>query len=150
MWPKYNKNIHMKQLLCSLLLITVLFTATGFAQMDKQQATATIETYFDGWATSDTAKISKAMHTTCHLKFYRDGIFTDLNKNEYLARFKEPKTREATTKTRVLSLDITGNIAQAKTKIETDKAIFIDYFNLIKTNEGWFIVDKISIRTDKK
>jgi hypothetical protein len=49
-----------------------------------------------------------------------------------------------------MSLDITGNIASAKCELEIPKAIFTDYFNLIKTNEGWFIVDKISTRTDKK
>ncbi|MBK8429451.1 MAG: nuclear transport factor 2 family protein [Lewinellaceae bacterium] len=37
----------------------------------------------------------------------------------------------------------------AKYELETPKALFTDYFNLIKTNEGWFIVDKISTRVDK-
>jgi aldose sugar dehydrogenase len=52
--------------------------------------------------------------------------------------------RDTAVVTEILSMDITGNIAQAKTKIEIPKAIFFDYFNLIKTDEGWFIVDKIS------
>jgi aldose sugar dehydrogenase len=140
----------MNHLKLPVLFIALFFCTKSFAQSDKEQVTATIETYFDGWATSDTAKVSKAMHTSCHLKYFRDGKFTNVNKNEYLAYFKAPKPREAGTKTRILSMDITGNIAQAKTEIETDKAVFIDYFNLIKTNEGWLIVDKISTRTDKK
>jgi hypothetical protein len=139
--------IHLK---FPVLIIAIFFCAKSFAQSDKEQITAAIETYFHGWATSDTAIISKAMHTSCHLKYFRDGKFTDVTKNQYLANFKAPKPREASTKTSILSMDITGNIAQAKTEIETDKAIFIDYFNLIKSNEGWLIVDKISTRTDKK
>jgi hypothetical protein len=114
------------------------------AQTEKELITATIETYFDGWATSDTVKVSKAMHSTCHLKYYRAGKFVNIDKNGYLANFKAPKVRDSAVVTEILSMDITGNIAQAKTKIETPKAIFFDYFNLIKTDEGWFIVDKIS------
>lgn len=40
---------------------------------DKTQIETLIEDlYFEGWMTGDTAKIGKAMHTTCHLKFFRD------------------------------------------------------------------------------
>ena len=44
----------------------------------------------------------------------------------------------------------TENIASAKCELETGKALFTDYFNLVKTNDGWFIVDKVSTRVDKK
>jgi aldose sugar dehydrogenase len=119
------------------------------AQQSDAGVNAAIELYFDGWATSDTSKISRAMHATCHLKFYRDSSFSDINKNAYLSRFGTVRPRPATIKTRIISMDITGNIAQAKTEIETEKAVFTDYFNLIQTNDGWFIVDKISTRKDK-
>lgn len=104
--------------------------------------------YFEGWMTGDTAKVGRAMHPTCHLKYYRDGEFGDISRNDYLARFK-PRPKEAGTTGRILSLDITGNIASAKCEIETPKAVFVDYFNLIKTHEGWFVVDKVSTRVDK-
>ena len=133
-----------------LLAATTLITGSVFSQTEREQVTAVIETYFDGWTTSDTTKISKAMHSTCHLKVYRDGIFRDVPKNQYLGGFKEIRAKDPKTTTSILSMDITENIAQAKAKIETEKAIFIDYFNLVKTNEGWFIVDKVSVRTDKK
>lgn len=137
-----------KIILPGLLMLAIAADCT--AQTDKEQATAVIEMYFDGWATSDTLKVSKSMHPTCHLKFYRDSVFRNITKQEYISRFGKPKEREKTTITKLEFLDITGNIAQAKTTIETDKGIFTDYFNLIKTNEGWFIVDKISARTEKK
>jgi len=134
----------------TLILLALICSLCSFSQTDKEQIKITIGNYFEGWATSDTTKISIAMHASCRLKFFRDSTFTNMDKNAYLARFKAPKQREPDIKTKILSMDITGNIAQAKTKIETAKAVFIDYFNLIRTNEGWFIVDKISTRTDKK
>jgi hypothetical protein len=112
---------------------------------DGQLINATIQLYFDGWATGDTTKIGKAMHGTCHLKFFRDGLFTDMTRAEYLGRFK-PRLRPDGLTTRIVALDMTDNIASAKTEIDTGKDVFTDYFNLIKTNEGWFIVDKVAVR----
>jgi len=131
-------------------LLILSISITSKAQTEREQASAVIELYFEGWATSDTVKVSKSMHPTCHLKYYRDSIFRDITKQEYISRFGKPKERDKTTITRLEFLDITGNIAQAKTTIETDKGIFTDYFNLIKTKEGWFIVDKISAMANKK
>ncbi len=108
----------------------------------------TIGFYFDGWATGDTTKIGKAMHSTCHLKYFREGVFTDLSRAEYISRFK-PRERSATLITRIVSIDVTENIASAKTEIITEKDIFTDYFNLIRTTDGWFIVDKIAVRRTK-
>jgi aldose sugar dehydrogenase len=123
--------MYRKIFIAAFLAITTL---PCVAQTEKEQVNAIIEIYFDGWATSDTVKVSKAMHSSCHLKYFRDGKFVDVNKNAYLGNFGSPKPRNAAIKTSILSTDITGNIAQAKTKIETDKAIYIDYFNLIKIN----------------
>ena len=139
----------MKHLLLSLLL-------TCCAWFDAQAQTddrALIETmiedfYFEGWMTGDTAKVGRAMHSTCHLKYFRDNTFNDISRADYLSKFK-PRAKEAGTEGRIISLDVTGNIASSKCELETPKAIFTDYFNLIKTNEGWFIVDKISTRVNK-
>jgi aldose sugar dehydrogenase len=143
--------MEMKKIL--LILVTgILLSNASMSQVDlaeeKIAAEATINLYFDGWATGDTAKVGKAMHTTCHLKFYRDGKFTDMDRATYLGRFKQPPhERDKDLITRIAMLDITGNIASAKAEIITVKDIFTDYFNLIKTGEGWFIVDKVSVRT---
>ena len=104
--------------------------------------------YFEGWMTGDTMKIGKAMHPTCHLKYYRDNTFSDISRADYLSRFK-PRQKDPGTAGRIVALDVTGNIASAKCELETPKALFTDYFNLIKTSEGWFIVDKVSTRTDR-
>jgi aldose sugar dehydrogenase len=135
-----------------LLLLIGAFLHNGtFAQQpinEKQLVENTIQLYFDGWATGDTTKVGRAMHHTCHLKFYRDSIFTDMDRITYLSRFK-PRERNKNLVTRISLLDITQNIASAKAEIITEKDIYTDYFNLVKTNEGWFIVDKVSARKPK-
>jgi aldose sugar dehydrogenase len=134
-----------------------LFFLIFFLQMAHLQAQTTDdlqiramiqELYFEGWMTGDTSKVGKAMHASCHLKYFRDSTFSDISRNEYLSRFK-PRQKEAGMEGRIISLDITGNIAAAKCELETAKAVFTDYFNLIRTEAGWVITDKISTRRDK-
>ncbi len=108
----------------------------------------TIQLYFDGWMTGDSTKVGKAMHSTCHLKYFRDGVFSDITRADYLSRFK-PSAKQPGTTGRIVLLDITGNIATAKCELETPKALFTDYFTLIKTQDRWYITDKVSTRVNK-
>jgi aldose sugar dehydrogenase len=139
----------MQKIKTIIAALLVIYTTQVTAQTNTASALdsiqSTIQFYLDGWATGDTTKIGKAMHTSCQLKFYRENTFTIFSRNEYLSRFK-PKERLATLVTRIVSVDITENIASAKIEIVTEKDIYTDYFNLIRTKENWFIVDKVSVR----
>lgn len=137
-----------KQVLIFLLVVTLSSSTKAQQQSEMQQIETTIGWYFDGWGTGDTTKLGKAMHSTCHLKSFREGKFTDMSRSEYLSRFK-PRPKPDSLSYRIVSLDITGNIAAAKTEIILGTVLFTDYFNLIKTDERWFIVDKIAVRQNK-
>jgi hypothetical protein len=138
----------MKKLLF-LLALSLSTVQIATAQTDeKALVEATVQLYIDGWLTGDTTKVGKAMHATCQLKYYRDGKFTTINRTDYLSRFK-PSPRNPQSEGRVKMVDITGNIATAKCELETPKALFTDYFNLIKVEGFWHIVDKVSTRVDK-
>jgi hypothetical protein len=139
----------MKQIFFSIFFIILLGTCSIAQSSDLFKIETVIkELYFEGWMTGDTSKIGKAVHSTCHLKFYRDGKFNDISRIDYLSRFK-PKAKDATTSGRIISIDITRNIAAAKCELETDKSIFTDYFNLIRIEDTWTITDKVSTRVDK-
>ena len=112
---------------------------------ERQLAEEVIQTYFDGWGTGDSTKVGKAMHRSCHLKNFREGKFIDLNRTQYLSGFRL-RQRPAGLITRIVSLDITAGIGAAKTEIVTDRDTFTDYFNLMKIDQQWFIVDKIATR----
>ena len=47
------------------------------------------------------------------------------------------------------SVNIEGNAANGKIKIETDKVILYDYMNMLKVNGEWKIVSKIFSRKNK-
>lgn len=134
----------------TLVLLALCLTCySAFAQTDRQQIESTIQLYFDGWATGDTAKLNKAMHHSCQLKNYnyRTGQFILIPKLDYVSRFR-PRERDKNLSTNIVYVDITDNlIAGSKVEIHTATDKFTDYFNLMKTTEGWLIFDKISTRT---
>ena len=76
------------------ILVNGLFLLAAVANLqaqtdDKSQIETRIkDLYFEGWMTGDTAKIGKAMHATCHLKYFRDSTFSDISRADYLSRFK--------------------------------------------------------------
>jgi hypothetical protein len=140
----------MKKILLFLGFSFTIFSA--FSQnppTERELIEKTIQRYFDGWATGDTTKLGQAMHASCHLKNFRDGKFIEFTRAQYLNLFK-PRERSKNLSTNIVSVDITNNMGSAKVEISTEKDLFTDYFNLIKTNEGWFIADKVSTRTPHK
>lgn len=105
--------------------------------------------YIDGQATGDSAMIAQAFHASWQLKVAYDGKFEEEKKNEYLVGYKK-REKPKTWSGRIVSIEITNNIAVAKVEISNSKNLFTDYFNLLKTTEGWFIVDKIATYTPHK
>ena len=129
--------------LLTIVLLSFLSCKLSAQQHDKELIKQTIETYFDGWMTGDTLKIGKVMHNTCNLKTIKDNEVVVIDRNSYLSRFKlRPKLENSFG--RIISIDITGRVASAKCEIEIPERIFTDYFNMMKLNDEWFIVDKIS------
>jgi hypothetical protein len=116
---------------------------------DKKQIEQTIQLFIDGWAVGDAEKAGKSLHENWRIQYFRDNKFTDASKTEYLTHFA-PKEKYKDLQFRILSIDIKDNIAMVKTEIINETSIFIDYLSLIKTNEGWFIINKITNKANKK
>src|SRR5688500_8158672 len=102
------------------------------APTERQLIENTIQLYFDGWATGDTTKHSKPMHAPCHSKNYGAGKITLFSRNEYLSLLK-PHERAKNLITKIVAIDTTNNMGSAKVAISTQKDLFTDYFNLMKT-----------------
>jgi len=110
----------------------------------------TLNLYLDGQATGDSVKVGQSFHASWQLKYFADNKLNIVHKSDYMKGYKAPYARVANWSGRIISIDITNNVAAAKVEISTSKLLFIDYFNLMKINQDWFIVDKISTRTPHK
>ena len=141
-------------------LISILFLASCEQQAkeeaivvekseDRLAIEQVIQNYFDGWLTGDSTLVGSAMHSSCHLKFVRDGKIGKRNRTEYLSGF-EPRPRLANAEGRILSIDITRTAAEAKIELETETRLFTDYFNLLKEGSRWYITDKVSTSLSKE
>ncbi len=117
-------------------------------QVEKALINQTIDMYFEGWMTGDTTLLGKAMHATCQLKNVKDEKVLVFDRAKYLSFFK-PRPRRENAGGRVLEIDVTSNIATAKCEIQTADRLYIDYFNMMKLDGRWYIVDKIATNRAK-
>jgi hypothetical protein len=141
----------LKSVISTLLLITALLTAkpvTMLAQTDTEGTAvkACLENYLSG----DGNRMENAFHPSATMKYidFQSGEFKDVPIADFIARVKS-NTNKTERKTEIVSMNIEGNAAQAKIRIETDKVIMNDYMNLLKVNGEWKIVSKIFSRQNK-
>ena len=115
------------------------------AQYKEEHAkiTETINMYFEGWMTGDTTLLGTAMHRTCQLKNIKDDDVIIFDRATYLGFFK-PRPRRQNAGGEIVSINITDDIASAKCEIHTADRLYTDYFNMMKVNGHWYIVDKIA------
>lgn len=130
-------------MVCSLGLMLPLIAQT---QTDEAGARACLENYMSG----EGDRVEKAFHSSATMKYIdaQSGEFKDVPIADYIARVKT-NTTKTERKIEIVSLNVEGNAANGKIKIETDKAILYDYMNLLKINGEWKIVSKIFSRQNK-
>lgn len=121
---------------------------TDDATNDWHLVQKTLNLYIDGIGTSDSIKVSQSFHDSWQLKYFEGDKINIIKKPKYMERFDiAPHAKSAKWSGRIVFIDITNTVAVAKVEISTTKLLFTDYFNLMKTSDGWFIVDKISTRS---
>lgn len=130
-------------LMVAALIATRRADAQSTPADERRAIERTIQMYFDGWAVGDSALLGRAMHSSAHLKRSVEGKFVDMTREQYVGGMRL-HPRNPTLATRIAYLDIVGPIAQARAEISIGTNTFVDFFNLLKTDEGWFIVDKVS------
>ena len=93
-------------------------------------------------------RVEKAFHSSATMKYvdYKTGEFKDVPIAEFISRVKNNPNAGKDRKIEIVSMNIEGNAAQAKIKIETGTVVMNDYMNLLKINGEWKIVSKIFSR----
>ena len=131
------------------ILAICLFTSSLLIAQTNDEAgvRACLENYMSGVGD----RVEKAFHPSATMKYIdaQSGEFKDVPIAEYIARVKANTNGPGKRTIEIVSLNIEGNAAQGKIKIETDKVILYDYMNLLKINGEWKIVSKIFSRQNK-
>ena len=137
-----------KGMFLPLLLLLISVSLHSFAQTTNDEAAvrACLQEYMSG----DGNRMEKAFHPSATMKYIdvQTGEFKDVPIADFIARVKA-NTTKSERKIEIVAVNIEGNAANGKIKIETAKNILYDYMNMLKINGEWKIVSKIFSRQDK-
>jgi hypothetical protein len=107
---------------------------------------AILDYYHGGHAQSDPKLYEEILHPDW--KFFMlndDGQLEIVDRNEYMSWYNPDEVDQGLNwETKFSYIDVTGRVASAKISIENQNVRYVDYFNLIRQDGKWWIVNKIS------
>lgn len=129
----------------------VITCVISHAQADQKEIAAVAQVvsyYLDGGTLADSVQFSKAFSPQGQMLYMRSDTLRIVSLKDFMAGARNggQKTER---KTRIDAIQIFGNAAQAKLTIEYDTFYYHDMMSLLKTKDGWKIVNKIFYREDK-
>jgi len=133
-----------KHLLPLIMLLCIPLVILGFSlenDTEKEEVRKAIETYFfKGKLESDKTLLNEIIHEDYRLfnvhkgrleKYVRSDFFSWLGgKNDI--KFK------------IGYIDVTGGVAAVKVIEDAGSHMWVDYFNLVKVDGKWWIIDEVA------
>lgn len=138
----------MKKTISTLIMLTVVLVSVNAQKSDHEMITQTVSYYLDGGTNNDFSTLKKAFHPYAKMKFMRGENYTEVNALEFFKKAIKPGPKQNRT-SKVEEINIAGNAANARLRIDYPKFYFIDYMNLLKIDGEWKIVNKIFHRQNK-
>ena len=137
-----------------LLATSAALLAAGAADLsarwaDEAAVRQTVQYYFDGGKNGDSLTLRKAFHPDARMLFARDGKLEVVPIGEYITRVGSEPRRAGevdSTERKVVSVDVVGDAAVAKLKLQRPDGALTDYMSLLKVDGRWLIVNKIFTR----
>lgn len=143
----------MRMLLLYLLLGAGVVSAADAqdTSSDEQAIRRAIEQhYFAAHATGNGSHLEGWFIPEGRMMFVTDSGLRVVPSETYIGGFRgTPQPDEAQRHRRVLMVDVTANAAVAKVELDYPNARFIDYFQLLKLDGEWKLVNKIFHRMPK-
>ena len=113
---------------------------------DFEEIQNTVQLYFDGMYHSDTGLLKQAFHSAAFLMGYYEGNFAHIPLETWLdiiGKTPAPSKNGEVYDMRIVSIDITETVAVVKVADLYLGLRFTDYLSLVKTGDGWTIVNKV-------
>ncbi|MEL6593845.1 MAG: nuclear transport factor 2 family protein [Bacteroidota bacterium] len=136
-----------------LILISVFSLLGGFSPTETTDEHAAIAQclnyYLEGGTNNDFETLAKAFHTDATMQFVTDEGHRSVNALDFFEKGIKPGPPQKR-KTRIVSINVEGNAAQAKLQIEYDTFYFHDYMQLLKIGDEWKIICKSFYRQYKE
>lgn len=136
-----------RALTATAIALGALLTAAGFAPRsgtDEAEIRAAVQAYFDGMMNGSPETLRRAFEENALLIGPADdGGVVRIPFAQWSARMSRPLPDPGARTNRILSVDIAGNAAVAKTELVWPTVRYVDYLSLLKVKGEWKIVNKI-------
>lgn len=132
-----------------LIIAICSFSFSSFAQSEQVKVKEVVQTYFDGYAAGDTTMLKEAFHPDFHLSWINpwDKAGRPFKQVDRKGMFKffGSNWSDLVITSSIDEIEVSEFAATAKATV-TLKGIVVwtDYLSLLKINERWWIVSKIS------
>lgn len=130
------------------LSICLLLTSTlAFGQSTDEAIKATVNNYFEGLTTGDTAKLGKAFHSSAILRTVNasTGKIQDFPIKTFISKTPAGGVK-ATTK--LISYSYAGISGLAAAELQFSDFKYIDLLSLLQVNGEWKIVTRVFSRVE--
>lgn len=118
----------------------------GENKQDIEEIQNTVGLYFDGMYHSDAGLLKQAFHPAAFLMGYYEGNFAHIPLEtwlEMIGNTPAPAKSGEVYDMHIVSIDITDTVAVVKVADLYLGLRFTDYLSLVKTGDGWVIVNKV-------
>ena len=107
---------------------------------------AIMDFYHEGHVQCRPELYDEILHSDWKFFFFDSEDNLQIVDKETYKSWYNPKERDESLewKTEILNIDISGKNASVKLKIGNQKVEYTDYFNMMKIDGKWWIVNKIS------
>ena len=110
---------------------------------DKEAVARIINYYLEGTRSDNPDLMRKAFHPDATLKFIdKEVSYKMIPIQKFFSYFTNTKSRLFESK--IYYIDISGSTANVKLTAKYEEYKYIDYMNILKTKNGWKIVDAVS------
>jgi hypothetical protein len=133
--------------LLSLGLPALLVTAAP--SPDRAAIEDTLRHYFRSGDENDTSELEIAFHPTLGMYWVgKDGSVQELDRRTWAERLRSATSRQPATVRRIVSVDVTGDVAVARLHSEFPTHHFDDLVSLLRVGGRWRIVLKVFHRRE--
>ena len=136
-----KKNLVILALIISVIVSFIAFTYEE--ETEKAAVRKAIQDYFiQGLLKSDIELLKQIIHEEWRLHNVRKGKLVNYTRKDLFSWNSHGEDRDS--KIEILYVDVTGDVAAAKTREDAGKFYWVDYFNLVKLDGKWWIIDKVA------
>jgi hypothetical protein len=113
---------------------------------EQEAVSKAVNDYIHGYLEQDAPRLRRAFHADSKLMAVEDGAVDAAATAAWFDRIEKKRGEGGgplAARHQLLGIDLTDSAAVAKVRLDFGSHVFTDYLSLLKTSDGWRIVNKV-------